>query len=162
MPEPDPAQGQQVIIGVDVDQHRLMPCIAQKLGPAMCLRANLVRDRLTIQLPRAAGLRRVREVLQRRAEGLRFLSEDPVSDQHEGVSEMSGGEGQELIAFNLGGALRYRLGEGGQTPPTYGCVVLDEGFVKDDSDYTGRALRALQELGFQLIVGAPRGEGHRV
>jgi len=54
-----------------------MPCIAQKLGPAMCLRADLVRDRLTIQLPRAAVLRRVREVLQRRAEGLGFLSEDP-------------------------------------------------------------------------------------
>lgn len=83
MPEPDPAQGQQVIIGVDVDQHRLMPYIAQKLGPAMYLRADLVRDRLTIQLPRAAGLRRVREVLQRRAEGLGFLSEDPVSDQHQ-------------------------------------------------------------------------------
>lgn len=75
---------------------------------------------------------------------------------HEGVSGMSGGEGQELIAFILGAALRYRLGEGGQTLPTYGCVVLDEGFVKADSDYTGRALRALQELGFQLIIGAPR------
>ena len=75
---------------------------------------------------------------------------------HEGVSGMSGGEGQELIAFILGAALRYRLGEGGQTPPTYGSVVLDEGFVKADSDYTGRALRALQELGFQLIIGAPR------
>ena len=75
---------------------------------------------------------------------------------HEGVSGMSGGEGQELIAFILGAALRYRLGEGGQTPPTYGCVVLDEGFVKADSDYTGRALRALQELGFQLIIAAPR------
>jgi hypothetical protein len=60
-----------------------MPCIAQKLGPAMCLRADLVRDRLTIQLRRAAGLRRVREVLQRHAEGLGFLSEDPVSDQHQ-------------------------------------------------------------------------------
>ena len=75
---------------------------------------------------------------------------------HEGVSGMSGGEGQELIAFILGAALRYRLGEGGEALPAYGCVVLDEGFVKADSDYTGRALRALQELGFQLIVGAPR------
>jgi uncharacterized protein YPO0396 len=75
---------------------------------------------------------------------------------HEGVSGMSGGEGQELIAFILGAALRYRLGESGQTPPTYGSVVLDEGFVKADSDYTGRSLRALQELGFQLIIGAPR------
>jgi uncharacterized protein YPO0396 len=75
---------------------------------------------------------------------------------HEGVSGMSGGEGQELIAFILGAALRYRLGEGGQTSPTYGSVVLDEGFVKADSDYTGRSLRALQQLGFQLIIGAPR------
>ena len=75
---------------------------------------------------------------------------------HEGVSGMSGGEGQELIAFILGAALRYRLGEGSQTPPTYGSVLLDEGFVKADSDYTGRSLRALQELGFQLIIGAPR------
>ncbi len=75
---------------------------------------------------------------------------------HEGVAGMSGGEGQELIAFILGAALRYRLGEGGQATPAYGCVVLDEGFVKADSDYTGRALRALQELGFQLIIGAPR------
>ena len=35
-------------------------------------------------------------------------------------------------------------------------MILDEGFVKADSDFTGRALRALQALGFQLIVGAPR------
>lgn len=75
---------------------------------------------------------------------------------HDGVTGMSGGEGQELIAFILGAALRYRLGEGGHAAPAYGCIVLDEGFVKADSDYTGRALRALQELGFQLIIGAPR------
>ncbi|MCE7009996.1 hypothetical protein LWC34_45400 [Kibdelosporangium philippinense] len=75
---------------------------------------------------------------------------------HEGVSGMSGGEGQELIAFILGAALRYRLGEGSDAPPTYASLVLDEGFVKADSDYTGRALAALRALGFQLIVGAPR------
>jgi len=75
---------------------------------------------------------------------------------HEGVSGMSGGEGQELIAFILGAALRYRLGEGSAAPPTYASIVLDEGFVKADSDYTGRALAALRALGFQLIVGAPR------
>lgn len=75
---------------------------------------------------------------------------------HEGVAGMSGGEGQELIAFILGAALRYRLGEGGEAVPRYGTVVLDEGFVKADSDFTGRALGALQALGFQLIIGAPR------
>jgi uncharacterized protein YPO0396 len=109
--------------------------------------------------PSRAGESWRRSVFDAR-EHVAFLAiETPSSGKpivHEGVSGMSGGEGQELIAFILGAALRYRLGEGGQAPPTYGCVVLDEGFVKADSDYTGRALRALQELGFQLIIGAPR------
>lgn len=86
--------------------------------------------------------------IETRADGAEIL--------HEGVSGMSGGEGQELIAFILGAALRYRLGEGGDAQPTYASITLDEGFVKADSDYTGRALAALRALGFQLIVGAPR------
>jgi uncharacterized protein YPO0396 len=81
---------------------------------------------------------------------------DGVKVIHDGVSGMSGGEGQELIAFILGAALRFRLGEGHEGPPTYASIILDEGFVKADSDYTGRALSALTALGFQLIVGAPR------
>lgn len=35
-------------------------------------------------------------------------------------------------------------------------MILDDGLVKADSEYTGRSLRALQQLGFQLIIGAPR------
>jgi uncharacterized protein YPO0396 len=109
--------------------------------------------------PSRAGESWRRSVFDAR-EQVRFRAlETPPSGRpivHEGVSGMSGGEGQELIAFILGAALRYRLGEGGQAPPTYGSVLLDEGFVKADSDYTGRALGALQELGFQLIIGAPR------
>jgi uncharacterized protein YPO0396 len=81
---------------------------------------------------------------------------DGVKVVHDGVSGMSGGEGQELIAFILGAALRFRLGDGHEGPPSYASVILDEGFVKADSDYTGRSLSALQALGFQLIVGAPR------
>ena len=69
---------------------------------------------------------------------------------------MSGGEGQELIAFILGAALRFRLGDSHEGPPSYASAILDEGFVKADSDYTRRSLSALQALGFQLIVGAPR------
>lgn len=75
---------------------------------------------------------------------------------HDGVSGMSGGEGQELIAFILGAALRLRIGDGREGPPSYASIVLDEGFVKADSDYTGRSLSALRALGFQLIIGAPR------
>ncbi|KPG79865.1 ATP-binding protein [Frigoribacterium sp. RIT-PI-h] len=75
---------------------------------------------------------------------------------HEGVAGKSGGEGQELIAFVLGAALRFRLGDGTDRVPTYAPIVLDEGFVKADAEYTGRALAALTSLGFQLVVGAPR------
>ena len=81
---------------------------------------------------------------------------DGVKMVHDGVAGMSGGEGQELIAFILGAALRFRLGDGQDGPPGYASLILDEGFVKADSDYTGRALSALKALGFQLIVGAPR------
>lgn len=81
---------------------------------------------------------------------------DGVKVVHDGVSGMSGGEGQELIAFILGAALRFRIGEGREGPPGYASIILDEGFVKADSDYTGRALSALKALGFQLVVGAPR------
>jgi uncharacterized protein YPO0396 len=81
---------------------------------------------------------------------------DGVKVIHDGVSGMSGGEGQELIAFILGAALRFRLGDGHEGPPSYASIILDEGFVKADSDYTGRSLSALRALGFQLIVGAPR------
>jgi uncharacterized protein YPO0396 len=81
---------------------------------------------------------------------------DGVKVVHDGVSGMSGGEGQELIAFILGAALRFRLGDGHEGPPSYASAILDEGFVKADSDYTGRSLSALRALGFQLIVAAPR------
>nr|BFF14294.1 hypothetical protein GCM10025699_55970 [Microbacterium flavescens] len=75
---------------------------------------------------------------------------------HEGVAGKSGGEGQELIAFVLGAALRFRLGDGTDRVPTYAPIVLDEGFVKADNEYTGRSLAAFRSLGFQLVVGAPR------
>jgi hypothetical protein len=34
-------------------------------------------------------------------------------------------------------------------------VFLDEGFVKSDAQFAGRAMAAWRGLGFQLIVGAP-------
>lgn len=34
-------------------------------------------------------------------------------------------------------------------------MFLDEGFVKSDSEFAGRSVRAWQDLGFQLVIGAP-------
>jgi uncharacterized protein YPO0396 len=71
------------------------------------------------------------------------------------IGGKSGGESQELVAFIVGAALRYQLGDASLSRPRYAPVFLDEGFVKSDSEFTGRAVRAWQVLGFQLIIGAP-------
>ena len=74
---------------------------------------------------------------------------------HSSLGGKSGGESQELIAFIVGAALRFRLGDELRARPRYAPVFLDEGFVKSDAEFTGRAVQAWKGLGFQLIVGAP-------
>ena len=67
----------------------------------------------------------------------------------------SGGESQELVAFVVGAALRFQLGDESSTRPRFAPVFLDEGFVKSDSEFAGRAVAAWKGLGFQLIIGSP-------
>ncbi|TFB68039.1 ATP-binding protein [Cryobacterium sp. Hz9] len=67
----------------------------------------------------------------------------------------SGGESQELVAFVVGAALRFQLGDESRTRPRFAPVFLDEGFVKSDAEFAGRAIAAWKGLGFQLMVGAP-------
>ncbi|MDQ1287259.1 MAG: hypothetical protein QG622_824 [Actinomycetota bacterium] len=71
------------------------------------------------------------------------------------IGEKSGGESQELVAFIVGAALRYQLGDAGADRPRYAPVFLDEALIKADAHFTGRAIGAWRGLGFQLIVGAP-------
>ncbi len=71
------------------------------------------------------------------------------------LGEKSGGESQELVAFIVGSALRFRLGDELRSRPRFAPVFLDEGFVKADSEFAGRAVRAWKGLGFQLIIGVP-------
>jgi uncharacterized protein YPO0396 len=74
---------------------------------------------------------------------------------HAALGGKSGGESQELIAFIVGAALRFQLGDEDRARPRFAPVILDEGFIKADSQYAGRAVAAWQGLGFQLIVAAP-------
>lgn len=67
----------------------------------------------------------------------------------------SGGESQELVAFIVGAALRFQLGDESRTRPRFAPVFLDEGFVKSDSEFAGRSVQAWKGLGFQLLIGAP-------
>jgi uncharacterized protein YPO0396 len=67
----------------------------------------------------------------------------------------SGGEVQELVAFILGSALLYALGGEAGSKPVFAPVMLDEGFIKADSEFTARAVSAWKRFGFQLIVATP-------
>ena len=80
---------------------------------------------------------------------------DQVHSVYDSLGSKSGGETQELVAFIVGAALRYRLGIEDNSQPGYAPVLLDEAFIKADSEFAGRAVRAWQALGFQLIIGAP-------
>jgi uncharacterized protein YPO0396 len=78
-----------------------------------------------------------------------------VRAEYTSLGEKSGGETQELVAFIVGSALRFQLGDETKTRPRFAPVFLDEGFVKADSEFAGRGVRAWQGLGFQLIVAVP-------
>lgn len=71
------------------------------------------------------------------------------------IGEKSGGESQELIAFIVGAALRYQLGDADAARPRYAVVFLDEALIKADARFTQRAIGAWRGLGFQLVIGAP-------
>lgn len=71
------------------------------------------------------------------------------------IGEKSGGESQELIAFIVGAALRYQLGDADALRPRYAPVFLDEALIKADAHFTRRAIGAWRGLGFQLVIGAP-------
>ncbi|WNV90359.1 ATP-binding protein [Umezawaea sp. Da 62-37] len=85
----------------------------------------------------------------------RYSSDCVLLSVHSALGGKSGGESQELVAFIVGAALRFRLGDELRARPRFAPVFLDEGFVKSDSEFAGRAVQAWKGLGFQLIVGAP-------
>lgn len=66
----------------------------------------------------------------------------------------SGGEMQEMVAFIVGAALRYQLGDEHHSRPTFAPIILDEAFIKADSQFASRAVQAWISLGFQLIAGS--------
>ncbi|MFF1876525.1 ATP-binding protein [Leifsonia sp. NPDC058230] len=84
----------------------------------------------------------------------RDLDGEPLSI-YRSLQGKSGGEMQELIAFIVGSALRFQLGDQQRARPRFAPVFLDEGFIKADGQFTSRAVQAWRGLGFQLIIGAP-------
>lgn len=86
---------------------------------------------------------------------VRMTPEGEEVSTYSSLGGKSGGESQELVAFVVGAALRFQLGDESRTRPRFAPVFLDEGFVKSDAEFAGRAVAAWKGLGFQLIVGSP-------
>ncbi|MET9489989.1 SbcC/MukB-like Walker B domain-containing protein [Nocardia sp. NPDC006630] len=117
------------------------------------LRMSKVINRIRRNAPDFGDLVDVRNHIRISAEKLNAADEHVALYDH--IGEKSGGESQELVAFIVGSALRYQLGDGNAERPRYAPVFLDEALIKADARYTGRAIQAWRGLGFQLIVGAP-------
>lgn len=110
---------------------------------------------------RAEFVRRRNEVLDRRrhvtlsARVVDAKNPTKVLSAIRTLASKSGGEVAEIVAFILGAALLYRLGQDGTSKPGFAPVLLDEGFIKADSRFTSRAIAAWQGFGFQLIIAVP-------
>lgn len=110
--------------------------------------------RIRSTAPDFADLVDVRNHVRVSAERFRAHTGEHVA-LYDHIGEKSGGESQELIAFIVGAALRYQLGDAGAERPRYAPVFLDEALIKADAHFTKRAIGAWRGLGFQLVIGAP-------
>lgn len=117
-------------------------------------RMSRLIGRMRRSAPDFAELIDVRNHVRVSAERVEAASKQHVA-LYDHIGEKSGGESQELIAFIVGAALRYQLGDAGATRPRYAPVFMDEALIKADAHFTERAIGAWRGLGFQLIVGAP-------
>ncbi len=117
------------------------------------LRMARLVDRLRPGSPERADLIDVRRHVRLSAEKVDLAGNHVALYDH--IGEKSGGESQELVAFIVGAALRYQLGDAGAERPRYAPVFLDEALIKADAQFSGRAIGAWRGLGFQLVVGAP-------
>jgi len=117
-------------------------------------RMSRLINRLRRSAPDFAELVDVRNHVRVSAERVHATSQQHVA-LYDHIGEKSGGESQELIAFIVGAALRYQLGDAGAERPRYAPVFLDEALIKADAHFTKRAIGAWRGLGFQLIIGAP-------
>lgn len=121
---------------------------------AAYLRMARLIGRVRRTAPDFAELIDVRNHVRVSAEKVHAVTKQHVA-LYDHIGEKSGGESQELIAFIVGAALRYQLGDADAERPRYAPVFLDEALIKADAHFTKRAIGAWRGLGFQLIIGAP-------
>ena len=116
-------------------------------------RMSRLIDRIRREAPDFVELVDVRRHVRLSAEKIDLAGNHVALYDH--IGEKSGGESQELVAFIVGAALRYQLGDASSERPRYAPVLLDEALIKADAQFSGRAVGAWRGLGFQLVIGAP-------
>ncbi|MFF7292565.1 ATP-binding protein [Microbacterium sp. NPDC008134] len=121
---------------------------------AVYRRMSRLIGRMRRSAPDFAELIDVRNHVRVSAERVRADTGEHIA-LYDHIGEKSGGESQELVAFIVGAALRYQLGDAGATRPRYAPVFMDEALIKADAHFTKRAIGAWRGLGFQLVIGAP-------
>lgn len=139
---------------VDLPDH-LMEARFQALDAFMAQLRPIGDPRHDSKVANRVELLDVRRQVEIRAERYPQGRPDIVQATYTSLGSKSGGETQELIAFIVGAALRYRLGDEHRPRPRFAPVFLDEGFIKADAEFASRAVGAWKALGFQLIVAAP-------
>ncbi|WP_460801321.1 ATP-binding protein [Microbacterium sp. GXF6406] len=117
-------------------------------------RMSRLIGRMRRTAPDFAELIDVRNHVRVSAERIQAVTRQHVA-LYDHIGEKSGGESQELVAFIVGAALRYQLGDAGAARPRYAPVFMDEALIKADAHFTKRAIGAWRGLGFQLVIGAP-------
>lgn len=117
-------------------------------------RMSRLIGRMRRTAPDFAELIDVRNHVRVSAERVHAVTREHVA-LYDHIGEKSGGESQELVAFIVGAALRYQLGDAGAARPRYAPVFMDEALIKADAHFTKRAIGAWRGLGFQLVIGAP-------
>ena len=88
-------------------------------------RMSKLIDRIRRTAPDFSDLIDVRNHVRVSAERIDAVTKRHVA-LYDHIGEKSGGESQELIAFIVGAALRYQLGDAGSERPRYAPVFLDE------------------------------------
>lgn len=78
-----------------------------------------------------------------------------VIEVYESDASRSGGQKEKLAATIMAAALSYHLSGDSRDVPTFAPIVLDEAFLRTDSEFTEEILKVFRRMGFQLIIGTP-------
>ena len=70
-------------------------------------------------------------------------------------NEKSGGQKEKLAAFIIGASIRFKLSSDMLTYPKFCTVLIDEAFLRSDTEFVRSIMTLNQKMGFQMLVATP-------